>query len=194
MRLGPLRGWTEPKPHLVFVARVHLPLRFGPDMADAAFVTPLDRALVAEGLGRVSDHGVSFDEAGEPASLHLDLSLATPPKDVFPRIIASLEGLDAPAGSTIGNPEGTDLVQFGKSEGLGIYFPAREVDETTRLAAVEACTDALSGDGIYQGSHSFGELAGIYFYGDSFNRMRSALTFLLSHDPRFKNAYARRLT
>lgn len=175
-------------------AQVRMPLRVGPDLAERAFVAPLGRALAEAGLGEVSGHEVRRDPDGEPDALILSLSLATDAPAALDRVAAILEGLDAPVGSTIGNAECPDLKTFGTCEGLGLYLPGPGTDEEARLAILEACTDALDGAGLYQGSCTFGGRTALYFYGDSFNRMRAALTFVLTHDPRCKDAYARRLT
>ena len=85
------------------------------------------------------------------------------------------------------------MLHFGKSHGLGLYLSHRDADDDGHLGVVEACTDALAGAGLYQGSTRLADRTALYFYGDSFNRMRSAITYVMSHDPRCRNAYARRL-
>ena len=62
------------------------------------------------------------------------------------------------------------------------------------LDLLEVCTDALGAEAIYQGSEDLGDRAVFYFYGDSFNTMKTALSLLMSAHPQFRNAYARRLT
>ena len=134
------------------------------------------------------------EETGEPCALRLDLVLSSATDDAVALVAGFLQDLDAPSGSTILADGAAAPVQFGHSEGLGLYLPARETDEDAKLAVVEACTDAMGGAGIYQGSFSAGDRTALYFYGDSFNRMRAAITFVMSHDPTCRNAYARRLS
>lgn len=176
-----------------YVAQVEMPVRLAPELAEIAFVRPLDRDLTANGLGRVAGFDVELDEDGEPDTLTIALSLVTDAPRVHERVADLLEGLDAPAGSRIGSAECADMAEFGKSYGLALYLPRNETDEEARLEILEACTDALEGAGIYQGSVSVKDRTALYFYGDSFNEMRAAVTFIMSTDPRCKNAYARRL-
>ena len=194
MFLRSLRDTVAPTSEYGEPARVDLPVRIGPDMAETAFVHPLRRVLNASDLGFVDDYEIRFDAAGEPVALRLDLLLAIRDPQALAQVTDALEQLDAPAGSTIGDADSTGVVQFGKSEGLGLYLPACETTNDARLAVVEACTDRLEGAGLYQGSATFGDRTALYFYGDSFNRMRAAITFLLGHDPHCRNAFVRRLT
>ena len=175
------------------IAQVVLPLRIEPDLAERAFVTPLGRVLREAELGSVVSHDVRLDDAGEPVSLILTLDLNTIAIGALEHVSRVLEGLDAPVGSSIGTTEDPALLEFGKSYGLGLYLDQRDADEDGRLDILEACTDALEGAGLYQGSCHLGDRTALYFYGDSFNRMRAAITFVMTHDPRCRNAYARRL-
>ncbi len=177
-----------------FFAQATMPVRIGPDLAERAFVRPLDRDLRVSCLGRVAGFEVARDENGEPAGLTITLSMTTDAPRALHHVSGLLERLDAPAGSQIGNAECPELLAFGKSYGLGLYLDrAAASAEDDRLDILEACTDALEGAGLYQGSASVGDRTALYFYGDSFNRMRAAVAFVMSTDPRCKDAYARRL-
>ncbi len=193
MLLQSLREAGVLRPVDGYFAQVRMPLRLAPELAESAFAQPLGRELEAAGLGRVTGHELSLDAGGEPEVLTLSLSLVTDAPRALSLVAACLEELDAPVGSTIGNAECAELIRFGKSEGLGLYLPVHEAGDDERLAVIEACTDALEGAGLYQGSYSFGDRTALYFYGDSFNRMRAAITYVMSYDPRCRNAYARRL-
>ncbi len=176
-----------------YFARVMMPVRIAPTLAEEAFVAPLARQLKDARLGRVSDFYVEADRDGEPSELVLLLSLSTDAPAALDFVADTLERLDAPEGSTIGNAECAEMMQFGKSHGLGLYLSHSEADAVQKLDVLEACTDAMSGVGLYQGSVSVGDRTAMYFYGDSFNKMRKALTFVISTDPCCKNAFARRL-
>lgn len=176
-----------------YFAQAAMPVRLGFDLAERAFVIPLDRDLQRSGLGRVTGFEVDRDDAGEPTGLTITLSLVTDAPRAFEHVAQVLERLDAPAGSWIGNAECPRMLAFGRSFGLGLYLSRTEAGEDDRLDVLEACTDALEGAGLYQGSVSVGDRTALYFYGDSFNRMRAAVTFVMSTDPRCKDAYARRL-
>lgn len=185
-----VEGLRQPDGYFACVA---MPVRIGPELAERAFVRPLNRELAQTGLGRVSEFEVARDDEGEPVGLKMTLSLATDAPRALEHVAGVLERLDAPTGSWIGNAECPEMVAFGRSFGLGLYLPRGEADEEAKLDIVEACTDALEGAGLYQGSASVGDRTALYFYGDSFNRMRAAVTFVMSTDPRCRDAYARRL-
>ncbi|MBT8456273.1 MAG: hypothetical protein KJO15_09245 [Alphaproteobacteria bacterium] len=176
-----------------YFAQAVLPLRIGNDLAQSAFAGPLDRELDRIGLGRVAGFEISQDDEGEPALLTITLSLATDAPRALKTVAQLLEKLDAPMGSRLGNAECDNLLEFGTSEGLGLYLPRQDTAEEDRLAVIEACTDALNGAGLYQGSVSVGDRTALYFYGNSFNRMRTAITYVMTTDPRCRNAFARRL-
>lgn len=170
-----------------------MPVRLAPDLAEEAFILPLSKALAASGLGRIAGFDVELDPAGEPSALTVTFSLITDAPRALKYIAAELDRLDAPTGSFIGNAECPELFAFGQSYGLGLYLKSGAADEDGALDVVEACTDALEGRGLYQGTVFLGDRRALYFYGDSFNRMRAAVTFVMSTDPRCRDAYARRL-
>lgn len=184
---------SRPLPNTHFVT-ARMPVRVGPDVVEAAFVMPVERELNDATLGTVADFEIIRDIHGEPEELVLNLLLITDAARALGRIEAMLQSLDAPVGSTM-RVDGTNEVRkFGMSQGLGLYLPTAETDADLRLDIVEIFTDAMEGAGLYQGSAQFGNLTALYFYGDSFNAMRKAITYALTHDPRCRNAETRRLT
>ncbi|MEM9975552.1 MAG: hypothetical protein AAF771_15345 [Pseudomonadota bacterium] len=193
MKLNSLREAEAQRPVDGYFARATLPLRISDELAEAAFVAPLSDTLDRLGIGRVVGYELALDEQGEPVRLHIQLSLVTDAPRVLQAVADALDKLDAPAGSYIGNAECVDLVSFGHSQGLGLYLPRADTREEDRTAVVEACRDALGQAGLYQGSVSVGDRTALYFYGDSFNRMKSAITYVITTDPRCRNAFARRL-
>ncbi|NRB01121.1 MAG: hypothetical protein HRU32_15145, partial [Rhodobacteraceae bacterium] len=66
--------------------------------------------------------------------------------------------------------------------------------EEAHLDVLEVCTEALEGSGIYQGGANLGDRHVLYFYGDSYNAMKTALEFVLATNPLCRGAYARRLS
>ena len=184
---------TKPRPE-THVVMARLPTRIGPDIAEAAFLTPLDRELDKAGLGTVADYEICRDSSGEPEALVLTLLLITDAPRALGRIETMLQDLDAPVGSSLRVEGANEVRKFGMSHGLGIYLPSADADKDLCLDIVELCTDAMEGAGLYQGSAQVGNRTALYFYGDSFNRMRKAITFAITHDPRCRNAETRRLT
>jgi len=177
-------------------AIARLPVKLGRTDADAAFARPLDRQIRALGLGHVSGTELRKSAQGEVEAVVLSLALVTLHPRALRTIGTLLEELDAPVGSHAEFTETQVRHVFGRTEGLGLYLDRRDgvSNEEDALDILELCTDALEGDAIYQGSDDLGDKAVFYFYGDSFNRMKNALTFVMTSHPRLRNAYARRLT
>jgi hypothetical protein len=178
------------------LAEAALPVKLGRTDADEAFARPLDRRVRALGLGQVTGTGVRRGREGEVEGIDIFFALVTLHPRALKAIAGLLEDLDAPLGSSIEFTETGLRHVFGRTEGLGLYLDRRDgiVDEDDALDLLEACTDALGADAIYQGSDDLGDRAVFYFYGDSFNTMKNALSFLMTSHPQFRNAYARRLT
>ena len=193
MFLRSLSNETGMRPVDGYFARATMPVRLAPDLAERAFIAPLGRMLSETGLGRITEFAVENDENGEPATLSITLSLITDAPRALSRVAQELDRLDAPTGSWIGNAECPEMFNFGRSYGMGLYLSADNADENGTLDVLEACTDALEGAGLYQGSVSVGDRTALYFYGDSFNQMRAAVTYVMTTDPRCRDAYARRL-
>ncbi len=181
-------------PHQGHFARARLPLRITAEDAAAAFVAPLGHHLEQTGAGKVDGARVIAGDSGEAEWLEITLSMVSDAPHHLKAVADRLEQLDAPRGSVIGNAECPDIYRFGRCEGLGLYLSKGDTGPGYDwLEVAEACTDAMAGLGIYQGARSLPDRTALYFYGDSFSKMKGAITFLLTTDPRCKNAYARRL-
>ena len=193
MKLTSLRDGQSLRPVDGSFAQATLPLRIGPELAQAAFSEPLDAELDRMGLGRVAGYEITTDRDGEPEQLVLTLSLTTDAPRALDEVARRLDELGAPTGSRLGNAECADLITFGSSEGLGLYLPRHDTGDADHRALVRACKTAMAGAGLYKGSVSVGDQTALYFYGASFNRMRSAITYVMTTDPRCRNAFAKRL-
>ncbi len=178
------------------LAEASLPVKIGRTDADVAFARPLDRRVRSLGLGQVTGTGVRRGRDGEVEGLDIFFALVTLHPRALKTIASLLEDLDAPVGSSIQFTETGLRHVFGRTEGLGLYLDRRDgiTDEEAALDLLEACTDALGAEAIYQGSEDLGDKAVFYFYGDSFNTMKTALSLLMTSHPQFRNAFARRLT
>ncbi|MEL6169899.1 MAG: hypothetical protein AAFR35_14515 [Pseudomonadota bacterium] len=177
-------------------ATAFLPLGFAADVPETTFLRPLDRALTATGLGRATGQMSQALTETRPAGLAISMKLVTDAPRALHEVAAILTRLDAPKGSTVGNAEKPDLVKFGAAEGLVLSIAEADITlgDDDRLDVLEACTDALEGAGLYVGRTWDGDRTALYFYGDSFNRMRNAITFVMTTDARCRNAVARRMT
>lgn len=188
----------KPTPDDATPVRLHaataiLPVKIGKEDPEEVFGKPLDDRLRATGLGTVTGTHARYAKSGEGQSIALELALARASLTTLKDVARLLEALDAPLGSSITIAETGTTHVFGTTEGMGIYIPSTSNDDD-RYALLEACTDALGADAIYQGNATVGENQVFYFYGDSFNTMQNALRYTMLHDPRCQGAVARRLT
>jgi hypothetical protein len=178
------------------LAEAALPVKIGRSNADMVFARPLDRQIRALGLGQVTGTGVRRGKDGEAEGVDIFFALVTLHPRALKTIGGLLEELDAPLGSVIEFSDTGVRHLFGRTEGLGLYLDRRDgiASEDDALDLLEVCTDALGAEAIYQGSEDLGDRAVFYFYGDSFNTMKTALSLLITSHPQFRNAFARRLT
>jgi hypothetical protein len=178
------------------LAQASIPVKIGRTDASDAFARPIDKQIRALGLGQVTGTGTRRSKNGEVEGVDIFFALVTLHPRALKTIGELLEEFDAPVGSFLEFTETGVRHVFGRTEGLGLYLDRRDgvSDDDAALDLVEVCTDALDGDAIYQGSDDLGERAVLYFYGDSFNRMKNALSFVMTSHPQLRHAYARRLT
>ena len=189
----PKRAFGSATAHL---AEAYLPVKLGRLDAESVFGRPVDRRLRAMGLGKVAGVRTRQDAEGRIEGVELSFALATLHPRALRTVGTLLEELDAPLGSSVSFAETGARHIFGRTEGLGLVLDPRDgvSRRKDRLAVLEACTDALEGQGLYQGSNDRGENPVLYFYGDSFNEMKSALAGVMRTEPRCRNAYTQRLT
>lgn len=195
MKLTSIRDGVTTRDVDGYFARAVLPLRLEPAEAEARLVAPLAQAMDLAGLGRISAMGIEPDASGEPAQLTLDFSLPGDGPDILKSLARILDDLGAPKGSVIGNAECPDLLTFGTAQGLGLYLDRADLGPTgaDHRDVVRACQRALKGAGVYRGAFSTSDRTALYFYGHSFQNMQSAITYVMSTNPKCRNAFARKL-
>ena len=184
---------SDSEPVRLHAALAVLPVKIGDQDAEDVFARPLAQQLLATGLGTVTGAHKRYAKSGESHAVALEMSLVRADLGTLKEVARLLEHLDAPLGSSIFFTETGTTHLFGRTEGLGIFADAT-LGEDDRFALLEACTDALGADAVYQGSAIVDKNQVFYFYGDSFNTMQNALSYVMRHDPRCSGAFARRLT
>lgn len=177
-------------------ATAQLPVKLGMSDAEQVFSRPLDTRLRAIGLGQVTGTSVHRDRQGCIDGLEMTLLLGSLHPRALETVGQLLEDLDAPLGSSIGFSETRARHVFGRTEGLGLFLDDRDAEggHEAHLDVLEACTEALDGAGVYQGTADLGDTHVLYFYGDSYNSMKNALSFVMTTNPLCRGAYARRLS
>jgi len=153
------------------------------------FEDPLDEFLRNSTLGKVSGGGTAL--ADEPDGIdHCDIevSLDTISDGTINRIIETLEKLGAPKGSILHLPNGENDIPFGKSEGMAIFLNGTELpSEVYKNSDVNAVLAEL--DRLMQGTGKFVDFwegsseTALYFYGSSFEEMRSMTADFVANEP-----------
>ncbi|MBD1260963.1 hypothetical protein HZY62_10225 [Maribacter polysiphoniae] len=155
---------------------------------------PLNEFLKANGIGEVTGGGTMQLKKGELEYCDVEIQLNSEEinESYISSIIEKLEELGAPKGSKLTIEKTDQKIEFGKKEGLGIYLDginlSDEVYKTSdsealakeirRLANIE--DDTLR---YWQGNTE----TGLYFYGESFEKIKNAIADFVSTHPECEN-------
>lgn len=155
---------------------------------------PLDEFLKVKYYGEVSGGGTLQAVSGEVEYCDVEIKLVdTLSKQAVEEIISKLESLGAPKGSKLIIEETGEEVLFGKLEGMAVYLDgvnlSDEVYKNSDTAAIAEIIDALIGIRTDVLRHWQGNTeTAIYFYGNSFEDMKNAISDLIVTHPECKNA------
>jgi hypothetical protein len=160
---------------------VTLNAKLGPMDRGEAFEDPLHDRLQALGLGETTGGGSFLDPVYGSANCDIEVLLtgeATP--DVLDLLVAELEALGAPKGSSLAVEFGGETREFGTHEGLALWLNGTDLpddvyDDTDIGAVVASLSEAVSGVGRFAGSYNGPENTALFFYGPSFSAMDAAL-------------------
>lgn len=139
----------------------------------------------------VTGSGTLLGEKYEPSGCDISLTVKGNPEEVTAAIVAALERLGAPKGSTIRvtGADGQDRVtKFGVTEGIAIYLNGidlpEEVYRTSDVNELVARLDRSLGDAGERLSHWSGPSeTALYYYGPSATAMRELVTGVLADHP-----------
>ena len=155
---------------------------------------PLDEFLQANGIGEVTGGGTMQLKSGELEYCDVEIQLNSNEisDNQIKEIIEKLEELGAPKGSKLTIEKTEQKIEFGKKEGLGIYLDGINLSdevyknsdsealavEIRRLAGIEDNTLRY-----WQGNTE----TGLYFYGESFEKIKIAIADFINTNPECKN-------
>ena len=152
------------------------------------FEDPLNETLQHANLGEVTGGGTQL--ADEPAGIeYCDLEIVVPSlsDEVLRMITSRLEELGAPKGSKLIVSDGADI-PFGVTEGLALFLNGVDLPDEVYANSdvdylIEECNKLMMPDGLFRGHWQGSKETGLYFYGRSFAKMRSAIEPLLASYP-----------
>jgi DNA-binding Lrp family transcriptional regulator len=164
------------------------------DRADV-YEDPLDEFLKVKYYGEVSGGGTLQAENGEIKYCDVEIKLVdTLSKQAVEDIITKLEKLGAPKGSKLIIEETGEQVLFGKLEGMAVYLDGVNLsDEVYENLDVEELAGkiklliGINSDTPIRHWQGNTETA-LYFYHNSFEKMKEAITELMATDPGCENA------
>ena len=170
----------------VIIARLNA--RVKPIERGEYFEDPLDRALQAAGLGEVTGGGTQM--SAEPDGIEfVDIEIMARDAGVETRstIRKVLEKAAAPKGSRL-LVDGRDDLPFGKYEGMGLFLNGADLPEEvyadSDVNQIIENLGALSGEaGSFRGFWEGSRETALYFYGPSFEEMKSRVEDYLEEDP-----------
>ncbi len=156
---------------------------------------PIDEFLKERKLGEVTGGGTLQEKTGELSYCDIEIQLSTNNVDmtVIAEIIERLENIGAPKGSKIIIEKTKEEIPFGKKEGLALYIDGenlpKEVYEQSDINFVLSEIHRLTNiepnaDRFWEGEKE----TALYFYGQSFEQMKSQISDFVDTYPLCKGA------
>ena len=152
------------------------------------FEDPLDDVLQAAGVGEVTGGGTQM--ADDPAGIafcDLEIVVGDASEQVIQTIITTLEKHGAPKGSKLISEAFAQDIPFGQYEGMALFLNGNdlpdEVYETSDVnEVIETCGTLMGEGGDFRGFWEGSQEVGLYFYGQSFEQMKSdTADFIAGH-------------
>ncbi|HEX8956504.1 MAG TPA: hypothetical protein VF798_09525 [Burkholderiaceae bacterium] len=171
---------------LLLIARLNA--RLQPMHRGELFEDPLEEAMQAEHIGNVTGGGFQLGVTREIQFRDIEIELHGERETSIGTIIAKLEALGAPKQSKLKFAGESREIEFGRSEGLGLYLNgsdlAPEVYETGDVNFVYSELDRLtSGLGKVMSYWEGPSETAFYLYGASFDKMKENIQILLDEYP-----------
>ena len=153
------------------------------------FEDPLNDALQSSGLGEVTGGGTQL--ADEPDGIEfcdVEIMVNEASDATVNTVIETLERLGAPKGSLLKFPSGAADFPFGKLEGMALFLngtdlPAEVYASSDVNEIISRCNELLEGIGGFRGHWEGSRETALYFYGDSFDAMSSAVADFIASEP-----------
>ncbi len=176
-----------------YMVTLHLNAK-GDNEGIAAVEDAIDAMLEEHDLGYVgNDTSCTFAADGSISACDIEIVLFERSKDAFGKLCTFItDHLIVPKGSTLtrhtDDGEVAEVVAIGDVEGLEIALNAidlpQEVYRSSDINEVcEALEKAMNGKGYFYGSFGGEQYMSLYFYGSSYEEMRSSIREVVAHTP-----------
>ncbi|MEL6361919.1 MAG: hypothetical protein AAFR21_12620 [Pseudomonadota bacterium] len=153
------------------------------------FEDPLEEFLKRQRLGEVVGGGTMMSEYdGGIDFCEIELELPDASDKVLKGVISQLEALGAPKGSALFLDNSQKEIPFGIYEGLalvlnGTDLPEEVYEESDINALICDLDEALGAFGSFRSFRESHTETVLYFYGPSYDKMRSAIADLVAQTP-----------
>lgn len=153
------------------------------------FEDPLNEVLQSSELGEVTGGGTQL--ADEPDGIEycdVEIVVNDASHATVNKIIETLEQLGAPKGSLLKFSSEAADIPFGKLEGMALFLNGTDLPAEVYAASdvnqiITRCDELLEGIGSFRGYWEGSRETALYFYGDSFDAMKSAVADFIESDP-----------
>lgn len=153
----------------------------------ASFEEALEPFLEQQGLGEISGGGTM--SAPEPVGIEycdIEIQLRDTSATAIDSIVAKLERIGAPKGSTLHLPDGKRA--FGIAEGLALYLNGTDLPDEVYTTSdinhvIEESQRLMGADHFYWSYFQGTRETALYFYGRSFSAMNAAIAPLVASYP-----------
>ncbi|OXG09049.1 hypothetical protein BC749_103141 [Flavobacterium araucananum] len=159
------------------------------------YLLPLNDFLSQNNYGEISGGGILKEEPGEIifCDIHIKLFKEEITIAVLENIITYLEDCGAPKGSKIIIEKTHQEIPFGKNEGIAIYLdeenPDRKNEDEYNIDFIQSEISKRTNTSQYTERYWKGNTTtGLYFYGQSFDKMKDHVSDFMHTYPLYKSA------
>jgi len=158
------------------------------------YMLPLHDFLSENNYGEISGGGILKEEPGEIifCDIHVKFYKEKISTAVLNDIINFVEICGAPKGSKIIIEKTHQEIPFGKNEGIAIYLDEKNIEEKNHESYVDFVQSEISKrtnissttERYWKGNST----TGLYFYGQSFEKMKDEVSHFMIANPLYKTA------
>ncbi|MFZ0596343.1 MAG: hypothetical protein WAM46_05110 [Flavobacterium sp.] len=158
------------------------------------YLLPLSELLMEKNYGEISGGGVLKEEPGEIifCDIHVKLYDEKITKNMLQDIMSFLENCGAPKGSKIIIEKTHQEIPFGKNEGIAIYLDGQnplEKEEEYNFGFVQSeISKRTNTSQLTERYWKGNSTTGLYFYGQSFDKMNTEVSHFMNAHPLYKSA------
>ena len=162
---------------------LNLNMKLLPFMRDS-FEDMINSKLEDEEFGYVDGGGTLIDKSGEVKSCDIEIFLND--ENYYDKLVGILSDIRMAKGSKIISSKGS--FDIGKDEGLAIYLNGTDLDKEVYNSCdvnyvLDKLMEEMSGVGTFVSHFEGDKETGLYFYGESFKKMKESIIDFVNNYP-----------